>query len=100
MIDGSLSHHTGKPTNIMSYWLISSTVDPMAGLELRSFISTELLLLLSCQFRSALVYGISGLISNKSAPMPSASLPANFAVTPLAEKYATNVFLMIFPPDF
>lgn len=42
-------------------------------LDRRSFISTELLLLLFCQSKSASVYGISGSISNKSAPIASAS---------------------------
>ena len=56
-------------------------------LLLRGFIHT----------RSNLLYGFSGTISNRSAPIASARLFASFLVTPLAEKYAIKVFIHFSP---
>jgi hypothetical protein len=58
----------------------------------------ELRDLLSCQFKSASVYGIFGLISYKSASAAFACVSATLPVTPLAEKYATNFLLISNPP--
>src|SRR5699024_8890483 len=91
---GAVYHQIGKPTNTVSYASIFSTRFAMAGREDGSFISIVLRLFLSIQFRSARLYGISGLISYKSAPAAFANASATFAVTPLAEKNATNLLLI------
>lgn len=49
-------------------------------------------LVLSIQLRSLLVQGVTGLISKRSASVADASAFASFAVTPLAEKQATESF--------
>ena len=83
---GSTYHHTGKPTNTVSYCAMSCTGSAIAGRLAGSFISTVLRLFLSIQFKSADVYGSAGRISYRSAPMDSAISFATRAVTPLAEK--------------
>ena len=66
-----------------------------AGRDNLSFISTELLDFLFVQSRSALVYLTSGSISKRSASIAAAKFLARAAVTPLAEKYATNFLLIL-----
>ena len=51
----NLYHHTGKPTNTVSYCAMFSTSAAMAGRQAGSFISTVERLFLSIQFRSAVV---------------------------------------------
>jgi hypothetical protein len=65
---------------------MSSTFETTAGRDDLSFISTLLRLFLFYQSRSALVYGVSGTISNRSLPVADANLCASFFVAPLAEK--------------
>ena len=100
MIVGAICHHMGKPMKTVSYSAIFASVSASAGREDLSFISTELRELSSRQFRSSFVYASWGLISYKSAPAVSARTSANLRVTPLAEKYATNLLLIVFPPYF
>ena len=83
---GSTYHHTGKPTNTVSYAAMSGAPPAIAGRQSGSFISSVLRLFLFVQSRSAVVYGFSGLISYRSPPTASAISFAAFAVTPLAEK--------------
>lgn len=85
----------GNPTNTTSYCSIFSTLERIAGRHPLSFISTVLRLFLSIQSRSASVYGISGSISNRSAPVSFASFSATLLVTPLALKYAVNILLIV-----
>ena len=79
---------------------MSSGIAAIAGRDDGSLISTEEREFLFVQSRSAFVYGTSGLISKRSAPIADARLRARDAVTPLAEKYATSFLLMTssFPP--
>ena len=79
---------------MVSYASILSRPAAIAGREWGSDISRLLRDCLFLQSKSAFVYGVSGRISKMSAPTASASVSATFAVTPLAEKYATS-FLLI-----
>ena len=98
MIDGSLYHQIGNPTNTVSYVDMSSTLVPIAGLDDLSFISTELLDFLFIQLRSAFVYGISGAISYRSASLlfdAFAYLICFFRVTGML--ICRNPHLILFP---
>ena len=85
----------GNPTNTSSYSLMLPSFFATAGRDNLSFISTELLDFLFVQSRSALVYLTSGSISKRSASIAAAKFLARDAVTPLAEKYATNFLLIL-----
>ena len=86
IIVGATYHQIGKPTKTVSYCAKSFTLPLIAGREDLSLISTELREFLSCQFKSAAVYGCAGVISYKSPLTTPASVCASFLVTPLHEK--------------
>ena len=89
---GATYHQIGKPTKTVSYSDILPSFSAISGREDKSFISSVERLFLFVQSRSSQVYGLAGLISNKSAFATFASFSAIFFVTPLAEKYATRVY--------